>query len=257
MDRIELQVEVLEVLKVSKLLHANFIISQVESCQILEIAQVLLNHVHDLFGRQFGLDSLMRQPNSARKQNKETVEEQTQALRHLADGALVLHLLQVCSVVFTPFEALLGLHRVNDVRDYCSAHRHRHALILAHGPALFAVCGATSVHLLGRSVLPVTDNLSADLLLAREVFHTARIQRVSHLVHQRAMTVTFTVFWRDVILLILLQLLLRLDSIITLRTDMVRLDHTQLLLHLVTLLGDKFGSDQLVSAARVGVLEAV
>ena len=52
MNRVELQVEVLKILKVSKLLHAYFIVSQVESCQILEIAQILLNHVNDLLGRK-------------------------------------------------------------------------------------------------------------------------------------------------------------------------------------------------------------
>ena len=103
--------------------------------------------------------------------------------------------------------------------------------------------------------MPVTDNLSTDFLLAREVFHTARIQRVGHLVHQRAMTVTFTVLRRDVVLLILCDLL-SLDSV-TLRADMVRLDHTQLLLHLVSLLSDEVRSDQFVGTARVGILEAV
>ena len=48
MDRVELQVEVLKILKVPQLLHAYFIVRQVESCQILEIAQVLLNHINDL-----------------------------------------------------------------------------------------------------------------------------------------------------------------------------------------------------------------
>ena len=52
MDRVKLQVEVLKILKVSQLLHPNFIVGQVEGCQILEIAQVLLNHIDDLLGRQ-------------------------------------------------------------------------------------------------------------------------------------------------------------------------------------------------------------
>ena len=98
--------------------------------------------------------------------------------------------------------------------------------------------------------MPVTDNLSTDFLLAREVFHTARIQRVGHLVHQRAMTVTFTVLRREVVLLILCDLL-SLDSV------PLRVDMTQLLLHLVSLLSDEVRSDQFVGTARVGILEAV
>ena len=103
------------------------------------------------------------------------------------------------------------------------------------------------MHLFGRSILPVTDNLPTDFLLTREVFHTARVQWVGHLVHQRAMTVTFTVFRRDVVLLILCDLL-SLDSV-PLRTDMVRLDNTQLLLHLVSLLSNNIWSDQFVGTA--------
>ena len=69
------------------------------------------------------------------------------------------------------------------------------------------------------------------------------------------MTVTLTVLRCDVVLLIVCDLL-SLDSI-SLRTDMVRLDHTQLLLHLVSLLGNNVWSDQFVGAARVDILEAV
>ena len=106
------------------------------------------------------------------------------------------------------------------------------------------------MHLFGGSILPVTDNLSTDFLLSREVFHTARIQRVGHLVHQRAMTVTFTVLRREVVLLILCDLL-SLDSV------PLRVDMTQLLLHLVSLLSNEVWSDQFVGTARFGILETV
>ena len=117
------------------------------------------------------------------------------------------------------------------------------------------------MHLLRRSILPVTDNLSSDLLLAREILHAARIQRVRHLVHHGAVTVTFAVLGghatrHDAVLLIIGDNLLRLDSI-PLRTDMIRRDHTQLLLHLISLLGDNVWRYQFIGPARVDILKAV
>ena len=47
-DRVELQVEILEELEVSELFQTHLIVSQVQRRQILEVAQVLLNHINDL-----------------------------------------------------------------------------------------------------------------------------------------------------------------------------------------------------------------
>ena len=116
---VELQVEVLEVLQVAQLFHADLIVGQVERRQVLEVAQVLLDDINDLLRRQLRLDSLVRQSDSAREQDEETVEKKTEALRHLAN--IALSLLALTSLV--PLEAFLGLHWVDDVRDDHAAHR--------------------------------------------------------------------------------------------------------------------------------------
>ena len=78
--------------------------------------------------------------------------------------------------------------------------------------------------------------------------------------HHGAVTVTFAVLGghatrHDAVLLIFGDNLLRLDSV-PLRTDMIRRDHTQLLLHLISLLGDNVWRYQFVGPARVDILKA-
>ena len=46
---VELQVEILKELEVAELLHTDLIVCEVERCQVLEIAQILFDNVHDLF----------------------------------------------------------------------------------------------------------------------------------------------------------------------------------------------------------------
>ena len=116
------------------------------------------------------------------------------------------------------------------------------------------------MHLVRWSILPVTDNLSADFLLSREVLHSTRIQRITHLMQHRAVTVTFSVFRHatcdNTVLLILCDDLLSLDSV-TLGTDMIGLDYTQLLFHLIPLLSDNVWSDQIVGTAWFDILKAI
>lgn len=47
-DGVELQVEILKELEVPELFQAHLIVSQVECRQILEVTQVLLDHINDL-----------------------------------------------------------------------------------------------------------------------------------------------------------------------------------------------------------------
>ena len=67
--------------------------------------------------------------------------------------------------------------------------------------------------------MAVADDLTAHFLLALEVLHAARVQRIAHLVHHGAVTVTFSVFGHtsrsnDCVLLVLGDDLLRLDSVL-------------------------------------------
>ena len=48
-DLVELQVEILQELEVAELLHPDLIVGEIERCQVLEIAQILFDDVHDLF----------------------------------------------------------------------------------------------------------------------------------------------------------------------------------------------------------------
>ena len=61
----------------------------------------------------------MGESHTAREQNEETVEEQAKALRDLIDASLTL-LLPL--LLLTPFETLLRLYRVDNVRNDRAAH---------------------------------------------------------------------------------------------------------------------------------------
>ena len=201
----------------------------------------------------------MGQSYTAREQNKEAVKEQTQTLRHLVHNSLTLHVAIIGTLVFAPFQAFLGLNRVNDVRDYSAAHGHWNTLVLAHR-WLFTASNTATLPRIRLYVLSVTDNGSSDLLLRLKVLQATLVKGIPHLVHERTMTVTLCILCdttssMDSVLLLLGDLMLRTDLIL-LRADMLRLDHSKLLLHLAALLGDYIWGLHVFGSTGVQILKS-
>jgi hypothetical protein len=51
-DGVELQVELLEEFQIAQLLHSHFVVCQVKSGQVLEVAQIFFDNVDDLLRGQ-------------------------------------------------------------------------------------------------------------------------------------------------------------------------------------------------------------
>ena len=60
------------------------VVGQIDGAQVLEVAEILLDDLHDVLGVQFGLDGLVRQLDPAGVEDQETVQKlATLSIEHL------------------------------------------------------------------------------------------------------------------------------------------------------------------------------
>ena len=166
----------------------------------MEVAQIFLDDIDDLLRSEFRLDGLVGQAHSAREQDQEAIQQQAKSLRHLLD--LPRGGFSANPLVFAPFEAFFGLHRIDDVLNDGGLHFQGllHSLagrLLVALPGLREHVAVLDLVVRVQAVLGNVD-LSAHFLVALKLLKRARIQGVgpAHLEHvcHRAVTVTLSIF---------------------------------------------------------------
>ena len=93
------------------MLKSNLVVREVDSIQILEITQILLDDFYNLLRLQFGLYGFMGQFNSARVQYQETVKKLTHRLGRLS---FLFSRLESRSLWLSILESLFCVNWVND-----------------------------------------------------------------------------------------------------------------------------------------------
>lgn len=75
MNLVVLQIDFGQRLEVLELLQPDSVIAQINAVQVLEVAQIFFYDFNNVLGSEFALYRLVRQFDSARKQDEESVEE--------------------------------------------------------------------------------------------------------------------------------------------------------------------------------------